>query len=510
MTDPSVTRIAARDVAIALSLANICYLRIWAEILAVTSTEAYFLSVANSDVLAVVLNVLLLAAAFLGATAIARRFGRRGRIAIIAGFVTVLAAQLNALGPELAPGVLSVIDRWRNGLYLEALAPVVVLLAIVAAAVRWPERSLKLTVGLVYILTPFVAVTFARAAWILVSVNPTHALAPLAPPIGTPVAEAAGPRVVVIVMDALSAHHAIDARPPGFELPEFDRFRAGAIDAREVTQIGRTTGVSIPAMLSGLRVTDSRPISDDELLLTIDSTETQPWSTAPNLLRDADSLGGVAILAGWYHPYCRLFPDLDGCSTYPTRTIGSRGRDTGFWRALVDQQLALIPYTSLRLRQIEIVESQRDDALEAVTTGGRGLVFLHLILPHTPWIWDEESESYTVTRFDPDGYYDNLHLMDRVLGELRREMEAAGKWDGTAVLLLSDHVMRYRPQYLNEPADPRVPFILKLPGQATGVVYERPFSAMVTHDLVTALLRGELTTVGAATAWLDQVSAPAP
>jgi hypothetical protein len=499
------TTLSGKDVAIALSLANICYLRVWVEILAVTSTEAYFLSTANSDVWAVMVNVMLLAGVFLGATAAARRFGRRGRIAIAAGFAAVLVVQLNGLGPELAPGVLALVDRWKNGLHVEVIAIIAVVMGLLAAVIRWPRPALRGTVRFVYILTPFVAVTFVRAVWILITFDPTTALAPKAPPIGAAVTTIDGPRVVVMVMDALSARHAMHARPDGFVLPEFDRLRAEALDATEVTQIGRATKISVPAMLSGLAVTDAYPSTADELALTIDSAakETTPWSTAPSLLRDAQAMGGVAVIAGWYHPYCRMFEYLDGCSTYPTRTIGSRGRYTGFWRALRDQQLAMIPYVNLRIRQIDIVRAQRTDLLQAVTTGGRGLIFLHLIVPHTPWIWDDRRESYTVTRFHPDGYYDNLRLMDRVLGELRREMEGAGKWDSTAVLLLSDHVMRYRPAYLNEPRDPRIPFVLKLPGATTGVVYDRPFSAMVTHDLVAALLRGELKTVRDATTWLD-------
>ena len=504
MSDGAAPRIRAKDIAIALSLANLCYIRIWAEILAVTSTEAYFLHVANSDVLAVVVNVVLLAGVFVVATALARGFGRAGEIAIITGLVLVLAAQLNGLGPELAPGVLAVVDRWKNGFYLEAIAPGLVLAGIVAACWRWPQRALQVTVGLIYILTPFVGVTFFRAFWILTTFNPSATLAPTAPPIGAPVTEAEGPRVVLIVMDALSRWHAVDARPEGFALPEFDRFRAGAMDASQVTQIGRATKISLPAMLSGLTVTDSRPISADDLLLTIDSSETQPWSSAPNLLHDARAMGGVGVLSGWYHPYCRLFPDLDGCSTYPTRTIGSRGRATGFLRALRDQQLSLIPYVSLRLRQVEIVQAQFEDARVAAVTGRRGLVVLHMILPHTPWIWDEAREAFTYTRFHPDGYYGNLALMDRQLGDLRRAMEGAGKWDSTAVLLVSDHVMRYRPAYLREPPDRRVPFVLKLPGATEGVSYDRPFNAMVTHDLVAALLRGELRTAAEATAWLDR------
>ncbi len=503
MTAGTARRIRGKDVAVALSLANLCYLRLWVEVLGVTSTEAYFLSVANSDVAALMVNVLLLAAIFLGLAWFARGYGRGGRIAMVTGFVLVLAVQLNSLGPELAPGVLAVIDRWRNGLYLEALAPVAFLLVIAAAAYRWPRRALAITVGTVYVLTPFVAVTFIRGLWILLVVDPSNALAPEAPPIGTPVATVEGPRVVVIVMDALGRRHAVEDRPEGFVLPELDRLRAISLDATQVEQIGRATKISVPAMLSGLRVTDSHPVSADELLLTIDSSTTQPWSTAPSLLRDAQALGGVAIVAGWYHPYCRLFPTLDGCSTYPTRTIGSRGRSTGFLRAVVEQQRALTPYASLRWRQVEIVRSQHDDAVEAVTQGGRGLIFLHMVLPHTPWIWDDEEGGFTVTRFDNDGYYGNMELMDRFLGDLRHAMEATGKWDSTAVLLLSDHVMRYRPAYLDEPVDHRVPFILKMPGATEGLVYDRPFSAMVTYDLVELLLRGELHSVHAAAAWLD-------
>ena len=170
---------------------------------------------------------------------------------------------------------------------------------------------------------------------------------------------------------------------------------------------------------------------------------------------------------------------------------------------MLDQQIALVPYVNLRIREIEIVRAQRLDAVEAVTLGNRGLIFLHLVLPHTPWIWDDSANSYTLTSFDSDGYYDNVRLMDRVLGELRVAMEGANEWDSTAVLLLSDHRMRYRPAYLKEPPDPRVPCILKLPGQTQGVAYDNPFSAMVTHDLVLALLRGELKTPAQATAWLD-------
>jgi arylsulfatase A-like enzyme len=94
-------------------------------------------------------------------------------------------------------------------------------------------------------------------------------------------------------------------------------------------------------------------------------------------------------------------------------------------------------------------------------------------------------------------------LADAMLGDVRRAMEGAGQWDSAAVVLISDHVMRYRPKYLREPDDRRVPFVVKLPGATTGLTYDRPFSALLAHDLVQALLRGELRTNADLVAWLD-------
>lgn len=52
--------------------------------------------------------------------------------------------------------------------------------------------------------------------------------------------------------------------------------------------------------------------------------------------------------------------------------------------------------------------------------------------------------------------------------------------------------------------DYRVPFILKLQNQKQGVTYEHGFNTVMTHDLLLAVLRGELSTGGDVTAWLDQ------
>ena len=158
--------IRGRDLLIGLSLANLWFIRLWGEVLAVAGPDAYFSTISNADIYALMLNVLLVAAAFVAGATVARRAGPRGRRLMVAGFVLVLFAQFNQLGPELNPGFLSLVDPWKSGKYLDVLAPVVVLLLIVGASVKWPQRALRVAVGFVLLLSPFVAVTFGRAALI--------------------------------------------------------------------------------------------------------------------------------------------------------------------------------------------------------------------------------------------------------------------------------------------------------------------------------------------------------
>ncbi|WKW11862.1 sulfatase-like hydrolase/transferase [Pseudogemmatithrix spongiicola] len=508
MNTPRLPLPRGRDLLIGLSLANLWFIRLWGEVLAVAGPDAYFSSIHNADIYALMLNVALLGGALaFGATWLRRR-GAIGRRVMVTGFTVVLLAQLNHLGPELNPGVLSLVDLWKSGKHLDVILPLVVVVTLVTACVRWPQRALRLAVGFVLVLSPFVAVTFGRAALILLQVNPSEALASKAPSVDADVPRRAGPRVVLVVMDAMGRRHAIDARPDSIEMPALDRLRAEGLDATQVTQIGRQTKISVPGMLSGLEVEASEPEGADELILTLEDGRTVPWSETDNLIDEAQSLGGVGVIAGWYHPYCRIFEHSDACETYPARTVGSRARDTGFWRAVAEQQLALVPYLSLWLRQVEIVETQREDLAQAAVLGERGFVFLHVIAPHTPWIWDHEEQDYTLTEFSPDGMFFNLELADVMLGEIREAMERAGQWDSTAVIVTSDHVAQYRPRWIEEPEDTRVPFIVKLAGARGGLSYARALDGIVVHELASALLRDEIPDYASLVAWLDAHAAP--
>ncbi|MFY9573663.1 MAG: hypothetical protein WAV20_19870, partial [Blastocatellia bacterium] len=52
--------------------------------------------------------------------------------------------------------------------------------------------------------------------------------------------------------------------------------------------------------------------------------------------------------------------------------------------------------------------------------------------------------------------------------------------------------------------DHRIPFVLKLARQSRAVEYGSEFNTIVTHDLLLALLKGELSDAESVINWLDQ------
>ena len=93
-------------------------------------------------------------------------------------------------------------------------------------------------------------------------------------------------------------------------------------------------------------------------------------------------------------------------------------------------------------------------------------------------------------------------LADSLLGEIRTEMTRARAWDDGTVLITSDHPSR-QSRHLDGKEDPRVPFLLKLPGHTAPLIYDRPLRTLVTRALLDAVSRGEVTTAAGAAEWLS-------
>jgi arylsulfatase A-like enzyme len=135
---------------------------------------------------------------------------------------------------------------------------------------------------------------------------------------------------------------------------------------------------------------------------------------------------------------------------------------------------------------------------------------LHLPPPHTPGIYLPREKRFTYWPMSRiAGYQNNLALADLELGEIRRAMESYGEWDKTWIIISADHS---RQQTVTDQSliDHRVPFVIKPPGQNVPVIYAPAINTVLTHNLILAILRGEVANQPALVNWLDANGKPLP
>jgi arylsulfatase A-like enzyme len=336
--------------------------------------------------------------------------------------------------------------------------------------------------------------------------------------------------VIWIIFDEWSQAITFEHRPAGLELPNFDRLRLEAFYATAAEPPGGFTRVSIPSLLLGEHAEATPSGVADLLVQTAAHRKPVSLSSLPNVFDTAREMGFNTALVGWYHPYGRLLnrsltkcywtaewlpPGVEEWShreALPT-AMWDRARFQFAALPLIHRIPALPPEPAEREAGRERFQYLQDRALEIVADPSIGLAFIHLPIPHPPAIYDRSRNQFTTDR--SRGYLDNLALADACLEALRQKLEDAGLWDRTALLVSSDHSVRpsmWRDQHdwndEDESAarlnDSRVPFLLKLPGQSSGVAYDKTFDTDVSRGLVTAILAGEIEDPGAIAAFLDR------
>jgi hypothetical protein len=183
----------------------------------------------------------------------------------------------------------------------------------------------------------------------------------------------------------------------------------------------------------------------------------------------------------------------------------------GFWQILPHQARSLFETSLFSLFGRPLCADQQTNTYraslreaEALADETRfGFTLVHLPIPHAPHAYNRKTGEFTLGNSPIAGYVDSLALLDRTVGEIRRSMEKAGTWDSTTVLFTSDHSYRDAAQ-LDGRGDGRIPYLLKLASQKETVTYREPFNAVVTGDLLLAVMRGEIGDAASATAWLDR------
>jgi hypothetical protein len=504
---------ARRDLAIALSLANLCYLRVWSEILTYSRSDTYLMkSPPGPAALAgVMANVLILAAVLWGlATLARRRLSRSGFRWVEVGFLVLFVLPLNAVRAVAAHHF----SYLRSPLF-EVLGPrsVAVLaaclvIATLAAILLTHRKAAPLAGSVLVAFLPFCALTFGQGLWRIATYDAgsfePRPLLPALPPRNSP-------RVVWILFDEWDYRLTFVDPVKGLSFPELEKFGREAVAAEQALPPGPETPISIPAYFTGRPVEEVEYDGARDLRIRFAGAAGMvPWSRQPTVFSKARALGFNTALMDWFHPSCRIISGLTACDWWEIPLqFNSMGHTflqqmTRQARSLFETTLFSVFGQSLPVRQqVETYHEILDRGLAAANDSTYGFSFIHLPIPHAPHAYDRSTGQFTLKNSPIRGYFDSLALLDVTLGKIRRSMESAGTWDRTTVLITSDHPYR-EAAAIDGKSDPRIPYLLKVAFQKDGCVYRQRFNAILTQELMLAILRGEVSDAKGVETWLDR------
>ncbi len=532
-----------KDFVLALSLSNLCFIAAWRSLLFPSSFFYYYHQKTPPpfiEYLALVFDVLLLATIFFAGIVFARRsknewIKKSGKLL----FVLILIVPIYGILMELErPAVRQVMLHFVSDAVAKRLLSTILLtgcIALLAVMMLRLQRTTKIAVTLILILSPLVPLTFSQAI-----ISATKYRDAGTEPSPAPVLAQSGPkpRVLWLIFDELDFRMAFLKRGDTVELPELDRLASESLVGVNAYPPAGETFLTLPALITGRLVSHAERRGPDELLVKFgEDIEAVSWRSQPSVFSRAREAGFNTALFGWYHPYCRVLGShLSRCSWegrvefWETENTGvppsslssislrmyrsalSAARAIPFWNEIFKSR---VETNWVRQRQLSIYNTINRQTLEAATDTDMGLVMVHWPIPHPPNIYDRVNNRISVER--GQSYLDNLELVDRTLGGIRQALEAKGLWDSTTVLVTSDHWWRttYWKDHstwtavdeatLEDTLDRRVPFILKMAGtKEPGISYESPFNTVLTHDLLLSVLRGEVTDTKSAAAWLER------
>lgn len=332
------------------------------------------------------------------------------------------------------------------------------------------------------------------------------------------------PRLILLLLfDELDEQLAFPLRPSRIAIPNLLGFDSESLHASRIAPAAEMTTEAVPSLLTGHLAAYAEPQSSARLDLYGAAGQHSFLTARDTLFSSIRAMGLNSAALGWHHPYCRLFASqLAACESHPNVDATEATR-VAFYYGQRHVTL-LTPFVSpgvkgIREQYAAVVQAQYHQNQEGLRTllswlGDRrfGFIWAHFPCPHPPGM-----VSVGAHREPPD-YFDNLALLDTIVGQISAELKANGRWDNSIVVITGDHGLRRsiwqdRPGWtpeedllLQRRGSEYVPVIVHLPGQTGHASFDQPLSALVLHDAILEWAQGRQTQAGALARWLTNWS----
>lgn len=505
-----------RDFIIALSIGNLTYIRNWNELLTYTKEQAFFFRRPPSlqQSLATAVNVITLGLVIFLGIRLLRRIHKGSRWLLIPASLliippgysiwVVLIANLALWAPRynpewFLPGLTSIL----------VVTALVILLSVIGIAVRWPAETLTFASSVAITFAPLMLVEAGGVVYHRITDTPSVFESP---PLATKVQKEGAQTILWLLIDELDYRLLFVDRPKDIQLPEFDRFRAEAINAEQATPPAKDTRESVPSLLSGKRFVATETEAPALFWgLPPGSTTRLRITPEQSIFSSARAAGLNTSVVGWYLPYCRIYaPVLSACTWYDasTRIVvdnQSFSKDLMIQRRAPFETKLFSPFTHsvLDYHRLELIPKMHGDIARILSQPSPGFVYIHHMATHTPYVYDRLTGGFTKRNDPVGGYVDSLVWADSVLRDIRQTMEKAGTWNNAVVLVTADHSFR-NAEKLDGKRDFRIPWMLKLPGQQRPEAYTAPLRTIITKKLLESIMAGYVRTIEQARTWIDE------
>lgn len=472
----------------------------WAGLLRPLHAVARWQRPSEEACIAAVIVILIFAAAGAGGGWFVRKLGyRSSRLVFAASALISCVLLLNSFRVLTGFGAPHA-EVW---IAKHGLTSTLLLIGVCISLIFWRRAGIQFYARTLMVLAPFLFVTIGQALFVAFttdfqSLERTPERVALR-------GELSGRRVIVVVFDELDYGLAFSNRPSTVKLDAFDSLRSRgffATDVRPASYIG--TALAIPSLLTGTQIDAIVRMTPASVIVRLSGSSRElDLAEMSTLFDDAAALGVQSELVGAYLPYCRwrLASFTNRCTWWPNGIDALNGK-IPLGLAIKRQLFALGGPISTRTAKIHAFEYLSELSIHACGNPANRLVFLHLMVPHQPYIWDAKSSEFSRLLFRQSRYFDNLELADRVLARLRQSVTDAGLRDQTTFVVLSDH--GYRGGAINGTLpDRHVPFAVTLPADSL-VVWSKPVNVVPLRRLVGALLRNEVRTAEELAHWMDR------
>ncbi len=402
-------------------------------------------------------------------------------LAVIAFACTFLPTKARWL---LIPVAVFMLDNVRIGLALHALLFPVLIIAILFGIRNLvkKEKTTWLRAGtLTFELLGYVGIaTMLAGVTLLRSPHETRRVYKGG-------VERARPKIVLAIFDELDPVHALEKWPTDRSENEFQKLAKRGLNMTNCAQPGPETLYSLPAMTIGQKVDLAKAASPNVLNLIVDGKKRE-WAEKPNIIEEAKETYGRASILGWYHPYDRIFKNIQA-QTFERVTDRF---DVSFWiqaNFLVEHPFRLIKINTQSPMlnaayakwQKEMIEEYHARVAEFVDEHN-GLIILHIPCPHGPYVMNPIPGDPLGT--DPASYYGNVEYAGKILNTIENSLKKSAL--GYTLIVTSDHNLRI-PLNGVKPCG-RVPLIISGPNIGTPTRSDAAVRGEHIADLIRLLM----------------------